>query len=66
MVSLVGAQKASLHPDDMLLLANFVTSSESFRQVWLLQALLHLVLVYVSMSLLYIGRPTILLLLIHW
>ncbi|OWM68897.1 hypothetical protein CDL15_Pgr025084 [Punica granatum] len=32
-VSLVGAQKASLHPDDMLLLANFVTSSESFRQV---------------------------------
>ncbi|PKI51970.1 hypothetical protein CRG98_027622 [Punica granatum] len=30
-VSLVGAQKASLHPDDMLLLANFVTSSESFR-----------------------------------
>jgi hypothetical protein len=32
-VSLVGAQKASLHPDDMLLLANFVMSSESFRQV---------------------------------
>ncbi|KAF8397546.1 hypothetical protein HHK36_016464 [Tetracentron sinense] len=32
-VSLVGAQKASLHPDDMLLLANFVLSSESFRQV---------------------------------
>ncbi|KAH7836699.1 hypothetical protein Vadar_004482 [Vaccinium darrowii] len=30
-VSLVGAQKASLHPDDMLLLSNFVTSSESFR-----------------------------------
>lgn len=30
-VSLVGAQKASLHPDDMLLLANFVISSESFR-----------------------------------
>ncbi|KAF5192932.1 Vacuolar fusion protein mon1-like protein [Thalictrum thalictroides] len=30
-VSLVGAQKASLHPDDMLLLANFVLSSESFR-----------------------------------
>ncbi|XP_057955435.1 vacuolar fusion protein MON1 homolog [Malania oleifera] len=30
-VSLVGAQKASLHPDDMLLLANFVMSSESFR-----------------------------------
>ncbi|THG13435.1 hypothetical protein TEA_020972 [Camellia sinensis var. sinensis] len=32
-VSLVGAQKASLHPDDMLLLSNFVMSSESFRQV---------------------------------
>nr|QCC72925.1 MON1 [Mangifera indica] len=30
-VSLVGAQKASLHPDDMLLLSNFVMSSESFR-----------------------------------
>ncbi|KAA8544050.1 hypothetical protein F0562_021773 [Nyssa sinensis] len=30
-VSLVGVQKASLHPDDMLLLANFVMSSESFR-----------------------------------
>ncbi|KAL6967258.1 Vacuolar fusion protein mon1 [Sarracenia purpurea var. burkii] len=30
-VSLVGAQKASLHPDDMLLLSNFVTASESFR-----------------------------------
>lgn len=30
-VSLVGAQKASLHPDDMLLVSNFVTSSESFR-----------------------------------
>ncbi|PIA38945.1 hypothetical protein AQUCO_02700261v1 [Aquilegia coerulea] len=30
-LSLVGAQKASLHPDDMLLLANFVLSSESFR-----------------------------------
>ncbi|KAI3793746.1 hypothetical protein L1987_36368 [Smallanthus sonchifolius] len=30
-VSLVGAQKAVLHPDDMLLLANFVMSSESFR-----------------------------------
>uniref|UniRef100_A0A5B6ZZE3 Vacuolar fusion protein MON1 homolog n=1 Tax=Davidia involucrata TaxID=16924 RepID=A0A5B6ZZE3_DAVIN len=30
-VSLVGAQKASLHPDDMMLLANFVMSSESFR-----------------------------------
>ncbi|KVI09333.1 Vacuolar fusion protein MON1 [Cynara cardunculus var. scolymus] len=32
-VSLVGTQKASLHPDDMLLLANFIMSSESFRQV---------------------------------
>ncbi|KAK3023113.1 hypothetical protein RJ639_042702, partial [Escallonia herrerae] len=32
-ISLVGAQKASLHPDDMLLLANFVMSSESFRQL---------------------------------
>ncbi|KAF9675207.1 hypothetical protein SADUNF_Sadunf09G0008100 [Salix dunnii] len=31
-VSLVGAQKASLHPDDMLLLSNFIMSSESFRQ----------------------------------
>ncbi|XP_073222616.1 vacuolar fusion protein MON1 homolog isoform X2 [Cicer arietinum] len=30
-ISLFGAQKASLHPDDMLLLANFVMSSESFR-----------------------------------
>ncbi|XP_068637232.1 vacuolar fusion protein MON1 homolog [Aristolochia californica] len=30
-ISLVGAQKSSLHPDDMLLLANFVLSSESFR-----------------------------------
>nr|WGH73121.1 SAND family protein [Allium wallichii] len=30
-ISLVGAQKVSLHPDDMLLLANFVMSSESFR-----------------------------------
>lgn len=30
-ISLVGAQKASLHPDDILLLANFVSSSESFR-----------------------------------
>lgn len=30
-ISLVGAQKASLHPDDMLLLSNFVVSSESFR-----------------------------------
>ncbi|QCD88191.1 Vacuolar fusion protein MON1 [Vigna unguiculata] len=32
-ISLVGAQKDSLHPDDILLLANFVMSSESFRQV---------------------------------
>ncbi|KAG5618535.1 hypothetical protein H5410_018359 [Solanum commersonii] len=32
-ISLVGAQKASLHPDDMLLLSNFIMSSESFRQV---------------------------------
>ncbi|CAN0916370.1 Vacuolar fusion protein MON1 homolog [Linum grandiflorum] len=31
-ISLVGAQKASLHPDDMLLLSNFIMSSESFRQ----------------------------------
>ncbi|XP_057844269.2 vacuolar fusion protein MON1 homolog isoform X1 [Cryptomeria japonica] len=30
-ISLVGAQKAVLHPDDMLLLSNFVSSSESFR-----------------------------------
>lgn len=30
-ISLVGAQKATLHPDDILLLANFVLSSESFR-----------------------------------
>ncbi|KAL2557470.1 SAND family protein [Forsythia ovata] len=30
-ISLCGAQKASLHPDDMLLLSNFVMSSESFR-----------------------------------
>nr|AQX44174.1 hypothetical protein [Apostasia odorata] len=30
-ISLVGAQKATLHPDDMLLLANFILSSESFR-----------------------------------
>ncbi|KAK4350305.1 hypothetical protein RND71_029618 [Anisodus tanguticus] len=34
-ISLVGAQKASLHPDDMLLLSNFIMSSESFRQVQL-------------------------------
>ncbi|KAK4362250.1 hypothetical protein RND71_017491 [Anisodus tanguticus] len=32
-ISLVGAQKASLHPDDMLLLSNFIMSSESFRQL---------------------------------
>uniref|UniRef100_A0A0C9S0P7 Vacuolar fusion protein MON1 homolog n=1 Tax=Wollemia nobilis TaxID=56998 RepID=A0A0C9S0P7_9CONI len=30
-ISLVGAQKAILHPDDMLLLSNFVSSSESLR-----------------------------------
>nr|ATJ04326.1 SAND [Carex duriuscula subsp. rigescens] len=30
-VSLVGAQKASLHADDIFLLANFILSSESFR-----------------------------------
>ncbi|XP_073291810.1 vacuolar fusion protein MON1 homolog [Primulina huaijiensis] len=30
-ISLVGAQKASLHPDDILLLSNFIMSSESFR-----------------------------------
>ncbi|KAL1298622.1 hypothetical protein HN51_042942 [Arachis hypogaea] len=30
-ISLVGAQKATLHPDDMLLLVNFVMSTESFR-----------------------------------
>ncbi|KAL2488785.1 SAND family protein [Forsythia ovata] len=30
-ISLVSAQKASLHPDDVLLLSNFVMSSESFR-----------------------------------
>ncbi|KAL2471214.1 SAND family protein [Abeliophyllum distichum] len=30
-ISLVSAQKASLHPDDVLLLSNFVVSSESFR-----------------------------------
>ncbi|CAF2165204.1 unnamed protein product [Brassica napus] len=32
-ISLAGAQKACLHPDDLLLLSNFVMSSESFRQV---------------------------------
>ncbi|XWS74285.1 hypothetical protein CRYUN_Cryun02cG0201900 [Craigia yunnanensis] len=31
--SLVGAQNASLHPDDMLLLSNFVMSSELFRML---------------------------------
>ncbi|KAL1345449.1 hypothetical protein HN51_019190 [Arachis hypogaea] len=30
-ISLVGAQKATLHPDDMLLLVNFIMSTESFR-----------------------------------
>ncbi|KAM1806943.1 hypothetical protein ACFX11_030019 [Malus domestica] len=30
-ICLVGAQKASLHPDDMLLLSNFIMASESFR-----------------------------------
>ncbi|KFK32300.1 hypothetical protein AALP_AA6G224500 [Arabis alpina] len=30
-ISLAGAQKASLHPDDLLLFSNFVMSSESFR-----------------------------------
>ncbi|XP_010542593.1 PREDICTED: protein SAND [Tarenaya hassleriana] len=30
-ISLVGAQKASIHPDDLLLLSNFIMSSESFR-----------------------------------
>ncbi|KMZ56989.1 hypothetical protein ZOSMA_8G01360 [Zostera marina] len=30
-ISLEGAQKTSLHPDDMLLLSNFVLASESFR-----------------------------------
>nr|KAJ0186816.1 hypothetical protein LSAT_V11C900487140 [Lactuca sativa] len=34
-VSLVGAQKAQLHPDDMLLLANFVMASESFSPICL-------------------------------
>uniref|UniRef100_A0A6N2KHX3 Vacuolar fusion protein MON1 homolog n=1 Tax=Salix viminalis TaxID=40686 RepID=A0A6N2KHX3_SALVM len=32
-VSLVGAQKASLHPDDMLLLSNFIMTSESFSPI---------------------------------
>ncbi|XP_078429428.1 SAND family protein isoform X2 [Wolffia australiana] len=30
-ISLAGAQKASLHPDDVLLLSNFILSSDSFR-----------------------------------
>jgi hypothetical protein len=30
-ISFVGAQKATLHPDDILLLSNFILSSESFR-----------------------------------
>ena len=30
-IILVGAQKATLHPDDILLLANFILSSGSFR-----------------------------------
>ncbi|EEC72270.1 hypothetical protein OsI_05426 [Oryza sativa Indica Group] len=30
-ISLVGAQKATLHPDDIFLLSNFILSSESFR-----------------------------------
>ncbi|KAI7750914.1 hypothetical protein M8C21_003079 [Ambrosia artemisiifolia] len=34
-VSLVGAQKAILHPDDLLLLANFVITSESFSPICL-------------------------------
>ncbi|KAJ9540548.1 hypothetical protein OSB04_027054 [Centaurea solstitialis] len=34
-VSLVGAQKASLHPDDLLLLANFIMTSESFSPICL-------------------------------
>ncbi|KAG2371408.1 Vacuolar fusion protein [Vigna angularis] len=34
-ISLVGAQKASLHPDDMLLLTNFVMTSEAFSPVCL-------------------------------
>ncbi|KAH7561050.1 hypothetical protein JRO89_XS10G0163300 [Xanthoceras sorbifolium] len=34
-ISLVGAQKASLHPDDMLLLSNFVMTSESFSPICL-------------------------------
>ncbi|KAL5220868.1 hypothetical protein ABZP36_025581 [Zizania latifolia] len=30
-ISLVGAQKETLHPDDIFLLSNFILSSESFR-----------------------------------
>ncbi|MED6155838.1 Vacuolar fusion protein mon1 [Stylosanthes scabra] len=30
-INLVGAQKATLHPDDLLLLVNFIMSTESFR-----------------------------------
>ncbi|KAL3687682.1 hypothetical protein R1sor_013991 [Riccia sorocarpa] len=30
-ISLVGSRKASLHPHDLLLLSNFISSSESFR-----------------------------------
>ncbi|KAA3489550.1 protein SAND-like [Gossypium australe] len=43
-ISLVGAQKASLHPDDMLLLSNFVLSSESFRYIEI-TLVVHLILV---------------------
>ncbi|KAJ7538747.1 hypothetical protein O6H91_11G062000 [Diphasiastrum complanatum] len=31
-ISIVGPRKASLHPDDFLLLSNFVSSSDSFRR----------------------------------
>ncbi|KAF3549452.1 hypothetical protein DY000_02002681 [Brassica cretica] len=34
-ISLAGAQKASLHPDDLLLLSNFVMTSESFSPICL-------------------------------
>ena len=30
-ISIAGAEKATLHPDDILLLSNFIVSSESFR-----------------------------------
>uniref|UniRef100_A0A0D6R108 Vacuolar fusion protein MON1 homolog n=1 Tax=Araucaria cunninghamii TaxID=56994 RepID=A0A0D6R108_ARACU len=30
-ISIAGAQKATLHPDDILLLSNFIVSTESFR-----------------------------------